>query len=120
VRPEEKGSASPLVVRNALFTLAWLESASVSGQRERGGGKVALLAECYSPSPVPLLGPIASRIYRSMSRVALGWQTTRSVFSGSCATIARIERLCVDEMALTARDDERGEIKRLENERRKL
>ena len=34
MRPEEKGSASPLVVRNALFTLAWLESASVSGQRE--------------------------------------------------------------------------------------
>ena len=101
MRPEEKGSASPLVVRNALFTLAWLESASVSGQRERGGGKVALLAECYSPSPVPLLGPIASRIYRSMSRVAFGWQTTRSVFSGSCAAIVRIERLCVDEMALT-------------------
>ena len=29
VRPEEKGSASPLVVRNALFTLAGSESASV-------------------------------------------------------------------------------------------
>lgn len=88
-----------LDVGNALFMLVLSESTSVLGAGE-GLGEGSCLQH-YSPGSVPPAGSIVSRIYRSL-RTGLGrGRTTRSASSGWTRLRVRIERLCVDEMALT-------------------
>ena len=80
MRPEEKGSASPLVVRNALFTLAQLESTSVLRAGE-GFWEGSSLASVTALDLCRLLGPIASRIYCNLRVAICLCLTTRSAVS---------------------------------------